>query len=219
MPRRRRAKASAPSAGAWLVLFPIGLVAAIVLNLAEPPKPTPVAAAVPALAPAPTYVSLPADPAPAIEATAPAPATRYVAGHKVPLRAEAGSKGAILDRLGPGQAVAVLEPGAEWTKVRHELTRREGWVQSKRLSDREPEPERPEPPSVGPVLSTTAIAKLLIAESRSSYPGNCACPYHSDRGGRSCGRRAAYVRPGGYAPLCYTKDITTEMVASYRASH
>ena len=67
--------------------------------------------------------------------------------------------------------------------------------------------------------SAEEIAKQLIADSISSYPGPCACPYQNARNGSSCGKRAAYVRPGGYAPLCFAKDITPEMVANYRASH
>jgi uncharacterized protein YgiM (DUF1202 family) len=129
---------------------------------------------------------------------------------------------AVLDRLGSGQAVAVLEQRGDWVKVRHALTQREGWMQAKRLTDTSPSAEeevKPKPPSVGPTLATAAIAKLLIAESLASYPSSCPCPYNADRGGRSCGRRSAYTRPGGYAPLCFAKDITPEMVAAYRASH
>jgi hypothetical protein len=65
--------------------------------------------------------------------------------------------------------------------------------------------------------SDIAIIARLIAASRASYPGPCACPYDTDRAGRSCGRRSAYSRPGGYEPLCYPKDVTLAMIEKERA--
>lgn len=168
--------------------------------------------------PAPAWTRPPAR---APEAAPSATETLYVSGRKVALREAADQKGQILDRLGPGQAVTALERRPGWVRVRHSVTQREGWIQAKRLRDAPPveETERPPAPKATPALSVAAIAKLLIAESIASYPGSCACPYQSDRGGRSCGRRSAHSRPGGYSPLCYPADITPEMVASYRASH
>jgi hypothetical protein len=52
--------------------------------------------------------------------------------------------------------------------------------------------------------------------SIASYPDNCACPYHNDRAGRSCGRRSAHSRGGGHAPLCYESDVTAEMIERFR---
>lgn len=52
----------------------------------------------------------------------------------------------------------------------------------------------------------------IIRESIASYPGSCPCPYSVDRGGRRCGGRSAYSRPGGYAPICYPGDVTPSMV-------
>jgi len=67
--------------------------------------------------------------------------------------------------------------------------------------------------------SDAQIRQLIIQESLSSYPGNCPCPYNVDRAGRSCGRRSAYSRPGGYSPKCYPSDISEAEVRAYRASH
>ena len=47
--------------------------------------------------------------------------------------------------------------------------------------------------------------------------GNCPCPYNTTSRGRSCGKRSAYSRPGGASPLCYSRDVTAQMVANYRA--
>ena len=65
-------------------------------------------------------------------------------------------------------------------------------------------------------LSDEQIRQALIQQSLAAYPGNCACPYNVDRAGRQCGRRSAYSKQGGYAPLCYASDITPEMIASFR---
>jgi hypothetical protein len=63
------------------------------------------------------------------------------------------------------------------------------------------------------------IRQAIIRQSLSSYPGNCPCPYNTDRIGRSCGRRSAYSRPGGYAPICYESDVTPQMIRDYRTQH
>jgi hypothetical protein len=61
------------------------------------------------------------------------------------------------------------------------------------------------------------IKKAIIQQSIASYPGNCPCPYNTDRAGRSCGRRSAYSRGGGHSPLCYDQDVTPAMVQQYKA--
>ncbi len=65
-------------------------------------------------------------------------------------------------------------------------------------------------------LSDADVRRLLIQRSIASYPGNCPCPYNVDRTERSCGRRSAYSKPGGRAPLCFESDVTDEMVERYR---
>lgn len=66
-------------------------------------------------------------------------------------------------------------------------------------------------------LSEAEIKKAIIAESIASYPGNCPCPYNTDRAGRSCGKRSAYSRTGGYETICYPSDVTDEMIKAYLA--
>ena len=68
-------------------------------------------------------------------------------------------------------------------------------------------------------LTDAQIKKILIAESIAAYPGPCPCPYNTAQNGSSCGRRSAYSRPGGAAPLCYPRDVTADMVAEYRDTH
>jgi hypothetical protein len=73
--------------------------------------------------------------------------------------------------------------------------------------------------AAGAELSDEQIQQKLIERSVANYPGNCPCPYNVDRAGRKCGRRSAYNKQGGYAPLCYPADITAEMIASFRDQH
>lgn len=63
-----------------------------------------------------------------------------------------------------------------------------------------------------------AIRQKIIRASITDYSGSCPCPYNTDRAGRSCGRRSAYSRPGGYAPKCYPDDVTAAEVEAYRTS-
>ena len=60
------------------------------------------------------------------------------------------------------------------------------------------------------------IKKILIQESIMAYSGSCPCPYNTDRGGRRCGGRSAWSRPGGADPLCYESDVSDYMVDRYR---
>jgi hypothetical protein len=68
-------------------------------------------------------------------------------------------------------------------------------------------------------LSDDAVKKAIIQQSLQSYPGHCPCPYNTDSRGHSCGRRSAYSKPGGYAPLCYPSDVTPDMIRKYREQH
>lgn len=68
-------------------------------------------------------------------------------------------------------------------------------------------------------LSDAQIKQLLIDESIAAYSGNCPCPYNTMSNGRKCGRRSAYSREGGEAPLCYAKDVTAEMMRAYREAN
>lgn len=67
--------------------------------------------------------------------------------------------------------------------------------------------------------SDAQIRQILIDESIAAYSGNCPCPYNTARNGSRCGRRSAYSREGGAAPLCYPKDVTAEMVQAWREAH
>lgn len=60
------------------------------------------------------------------------------------------------------------------------------------------------------------IRQRIIRQSIASYGGSCPCPYSVDRGGRRCGGRSAYSRPGGDAPICYARDVSAAAVRARR---
>jgi hypothetical protein len=71
----------------------------------------------------------------------------------------------------------------------------------------------------GPAMARDTDAQVrarIIRQSIAAYPGSCPCPYNVDRGGRSCGRRSAWSRRGGYAPKCYPADVSAAEVAAAR---
>jgi hypothetical protein len=65
-------------------------------------------------------------------------------------------------------------------------------------------------------LSDDQIKKIIIQQSIQNYSGNCPCPYNVTRNGSMCGRRSAYSRAGGYAPICYPNDVTPDMIKRYK---
>ncbi|WP_418068191.1 SH3 domain-containing protein [Rhizobium laguerreae] len=153
--------------------------------------------------------------------------SRFIKGRGVALRDGPGKQFGILDRYDAAREVILLGSKGEWAQIRDKLTQREGWVSTSLLSDRKPkqqaEPEdgnRDDPPRKptvsAPQISDATIVQRIIAQSLSMYPGSCACPYNTDRGGRRCGKRSAYNRRGGYAPICFAGDISREMIAGFR---
>lgn len=65
-------------------------------------------------------------------------------------------------------------------------------------------------------VSDDQVKQQIIQESIDSYPGNCPCPYNHARNGSRCGKRSAWNRAGGYAPICYKDEVTKEMVNEWR---
>lgn len=64
--------------------------------------------------------------------------------------------------------------------------------------------------------STEVIKQKIIKQSIENYSGNCPCPYNTARNGSRCGKRSAYSRDGGYAPICYSEDVTAQMINNYK---
>ena len=71
----------------------------------------------------------------------------------------------------------------------------------------------------GEVSQDQQIIQNIISESISNYSGNCACPYNKASNGSSCGKRSAYLKAGGYVPICYQQDVTPAMISTYKHKH
>jgi hypothetical protein len=65
-------------------------------------------------------------------------------------------------------------------------------------------------------LTDDQVRQHIIQESIASYPGNCPCRYNVAANGTMCGKRSAWSKPGGYAPICYPEDVTQAMIARWR---
>jgi hypothetical protein len=111
-------------------------------------------------------------------------------------------------RIARGKKVRITNQTAGWFEVEEAEAGLRGWVQAKMLSAA---------PPAAPNLSDQKLRQMVIDQSIAEYPGSCPCPYNTDRAGRSCGRRSAYNRPGGYSPKCYPRDVSSEEVDRLRA--
>ena len=67
--------------------------------------------------------------------------------------------------------------------------------------------------------SNEKIKQAIIQESIESYPGNCPCPFNSARNGSRCGGRSAWSRADGYSPVCYLKEVTSDMIKKWKSRH
>jgi hypothetical protein len=124
----------------------------------------------------------------------------------------------VIGSLVEGAKVSVGPQQGSWTLVRLP-DGREGWMASRYLAARLPEPATARARTVAAPSSRqiTAARREIIRQSIASYPGSCPCPYNVDRAGRRCGERSAWSRPGGYAPICYESDVTEARLATYFA--
>jgi len=68
-------------------------------------------------------------------------------------------------------------------------------------------------------LSDAQIKERIIQESIAEYPGTCACPFNRARNGSSCGKRSAWSKAGGYAPICYKDEVTDDMIKQWREAN
>ncbi len=151
----------------------------------------------------------------------------YVTGNRVNVRDKpdlSGKRIAIYSR--PIRLVLVGERG-DWLAIKHPSEDVLGWMHRDYLSFTK-QAAKPQSPSAKPtikkavapaprvVLSDAQIRQQIVNRSISRYSGSCPCPFNTDRAGRRCGGRSAYSRPGGAAPICYTRDVTQQMIDRFR---
>jgi Bacterial SH3 domain len=152
-----------------------------------------------------------------IETTSVPSTYRFVHGAKVNVRTLPNATSIKVATLSQGTKVAVLGETGDWAKI--QIGETQGYVLKKYLVRKNPlagttpltaTKKAPKSPT-----NVDAIVKQIISNSIGSYSGRCPCPYHTDRAGRSCGRRSAYSRPGGASVICYAEDVTPAMIASF----
>ena len=214
-----------PSGGLIVLAAMVGLP---LMLFGGSPKPTPT------LSPSSQSVAFYEAPVPRPQLTETAPQAApqnavhvkvFVSGRRVPMRSEPDAKADILDRVDNGLEVAEIQRRDAWVLVEHPVTARRGWISAKRITlsrppENQSEKKRDEKIKTAPViaLSAAAITAILLRESQAEYHSHapCACPSDRDRAGRACGKRSAWSRPGGYAPLCFASDVTPAMIAAFR---
>jgi Bacterial SH3 domain len=152
----------------------------------------------------------------------------FVSVEKLNVRTTPDPLGKRSTALTKGMAVYISDTAGGWSKIETANGQTIGWVTTSFLNNAQPETRRaievkPQValPTVKPQTSVNrqTVITAIIRNSIASWSGNCACPYQTDRGGRSCGRRSAYSRPGGYSPVCYPGDVSNEMIADWIARH
>ncbi|WP_108814369.1 SH3 domain-containing protein [Loktanella sp. Alg231-35] len=145
----------------------------------------------------------------------------YVTGDRVNQRAGPGTTNAVMGQLTKGARVRQVDEQGGWTQIVSSLGN--GWMASSFLSSRRPVVAAPATPApVRQVAVPTsreiqAARQAIIRQSIAAYPGSCPCPFNVDRGGRRCGNRSAWSRPGGYSPICYESDVSQSRLQSYFA--
>jgi hypothetical protein len=92
-------------------------------------------------------------------------------------------------------------------------------VASRQESDRQGEPPAQTQTLLTKALTTAEAAKEIIQRQNEAYmlmDKPCPCPYNTKRDGKTkCGDSSAYSKPGGLQPLCYTENVTPDMIDDY----
>lgn len=136
------------------------------------------------------------------------------------LRGGPNTNSRIITTLKQGSSVVSHRTQGVWHKVTADG--QEGWVHGDYLAATPPAASarsKLKAPLTGQTFNCTipipTVKDQMIRESIARYPGSCPCPYNIDRGGRRCGGRSAWSRPGGYSPLCYPSDVSPDMVREF----
>ena len=61
--------------------------------------------------------------------------------------------------------------------------------------------------------------ELIVRDSVASYSGQCPCPYNNDAKDTPCGARSAWSKSGGKKLICFSHEVTDEMLREYRKRH
>lgn len=153
----------------------------------------------------------------------------YVTGSRVNMRDQPSLSGRRIGSYSQPTRLAYLGEEGDWVKVEHPTEQTTGWMHNDYLNFSAPKPPSAakslpkenlvirKAAAVRPVVPSEAqIRQQIVSKSIRRYTGSCPCPFNTDRAGRKCGKRSAYSRPGGAAPICYVHDVTQEMIDRFR---
>jgi uncharacterized protein YraI len=145
----------------------------------------------------------------------------FVTGNRVRQRSGPSTSNDVMGQLDRGARVRLVETTNGWTRVVSSLGN--GWMSSQYLSFDRPSQVAAEPRQTTRQVAVPTSREIrdaraaIIRQSIASYSGSCPCPYNTDRGGRRCGGRSAWSRPGGYSPICYESDVSEARLKTYFA--
>lgn len=156
--------------------------------------------------------------------TAPPLPTVYVTGSRVNLRDGPGTGHRILWQAPRGTAFFLQAERNGWSRLTGQTPNGpvSGWMSSRYLAAKRPLSQAASRTTKRQVASPAprdiaAARKAIIQQSINAYSGSCPCPYFRDRAGRRCGKRSAWNRRGGYAPLCYDSDVSEARLRAHFA--
>ncbi|MDP1731129.1 MAG: SH3 domain-containing protein [Devosia sp.] len=204
----------------WILLLLVAIGGFNALTQRSPSRPEPSERVV--RAPNPAVVATPSEG----PSTLSSPIIGYVTANNLNVRREPSTSSAILLSVPRGTKIVATSSADGWLGVALN-DGSTGWISADFVSSvppaavvaapvPEPEPER-EPDSPKPSYDRNTIVQAIIQESIWSTGGSCPCPYNTDRGGRRCGGRSAYSRPGGASPICFADQVTQAMIDRYLA--
>jgi hypothetical protein len=121
-----------------------------------------------------------------------------------------GSGVLLTGQAGDWSAVALNDGSTGWVSTRYLSASPQQSATSSGLHPASVAPKKP-------AYDRGQVIQAIIARSQAGYPGRCPCPDNLDRAGRRCGGRSAYSRAGGYGPLCYSQDVTQQMIDEFLA--
>ncbi|MBD2060670.1 SH3 domain-containing protein [Funiculus sociatus GB2-A5] len=104
----------------------------------------------------------------------------------------------VIGVLRNGERVTVKYVGLKWFYVSGSSVT--GYVSGEYIGDCADTSGQVEPTQIPEQASPTPAVGSPI---RDSISGSCQCPYDTDSGGRRCGGRSAYFKPGSEKPVCF----------------
>lgn len=132
------------------------------------------------------------------------------------VRAGQSSGSTIRSRLNKGERVEVLDARGKWWLIDPVGPATPGYVSSRYLDTPDVRVNSTDQIASSTLRTKSEIAKEIISESIARFPGKCPCPYNTDRAGRRCGARSAYVKPGGLTPMCFESDVPDQLLRAGR---